>query len=288
MIDRLLECVDTASTINEIVDIIGLTEVILCTENHLLQTVLDTYSEYMDSLFGCILIHGRVAVATKNWWSLHPDEQKLLSLLISTDKIATQRDVPIFLPYKSPEIAFRLVKCSLIKNIDVCTICGPAPELADVDHIAMQCFKSMVDILKVSEQSFPRNFPHSIQLDPEILGLLLINVDEHKFMLSRNAQQVSKTRSLTGMHRLDILRTFYYEAVATFLINLAEDESEELVNTSEAEETYWCSEYHKCHAIKVGSDILCVLYTSVVQQTTMRLISQKTLKDLILDKQVCW
>ncbi|XP_044732200.1 protein fuzzy homolog [Chrysoperla carnea] len=288
LIDRLLECVDTASTVNEIVDLVGLSEVILTPENHLLQTVLDTYAECMDSLYGCLLIHGRIAVATKNWWSLHPDERKLLSLLISTDNLATARDIPIFLPYKSPEVAFRLVTCTLIKNVVVCTICGPAPELAEVDHIVVQCFKTMVEVLKSAEQCYPRNFPQSLQLAPEILGLLLINTDDKKFMLSRNAQQVSKKRSLSGMHRLDTLRTFYYESVKTFLMPTNDADPEEEDANSEAHETYWCSEYHKCHALKVANNILCLLYTSAVQTHTMRLMSQKTLKDLISDKQLCW
>ena len=32
----------------------------------------------------CVLVGGRVAAATPNWWSLHPDELCLLSLYVWT------------------------------------------------------------------------------------------------------------------------------------------------------------------------------------------------------------
>lgn len=124
-------------------------------------------------------------------------------------------------------------------------------------------------------------------------------------MLSRNSQN-SKNR-VSGTHRLDILRTFYYQAVDTFLLSsksgesIAEDyRSEESSGDKKsrkesttryfegAKETYWCSEYHKCHALREGDQIFCVLYTSIVPTHTMRLITQKTLKTLLADKQVFW
>lgn len=53
-------------------------------------------------------------------------------------------------------------------------------------------------------------------------------------------------------------------------------------------ETYWCSEYHKCHAFKSNDNILCILYSSSVPTHAMRLITQRTLKQLIAEKQLCW
>lgn len=111
--------------------------------------------------------------------------------------------------------------------------------------------------------------------------ILLINVDTGKYVLSRNPQQNNSKRNVSGSHRLDILRTFYYRAVGQ-LVPKTEDDS------TVASETYWCSEYHKCHAARVGSDILCLLYVSSIPTHAMRLITQKTLKVLTSDKQVCW
>lgn len=99
---------------------------------------------------------------------------------------------------------------------------------------------------------------------------------------------------MTGSHRLDILRTFYHQAVETFALSIEQEESnDERVSASTwkfigAKETYLCSEYHKCHAVKHGDNILCVLYTSVVPTHTMRLISQKIVKMIFSDKQTYW
>lgn len=111
-------------------------------------------------------------------------------------------------------------------------------------------------------------------------------------MLGKNSQ-CAKNR-VTGSHRLDILRTFYHQAVETFTLSAdCDDSNGEGSNASTwrftgAKETYLCSEYHKCHAIKHGDHVLSVLYTSAVPTHTMRLISQKILKTVFSDKQGCW
>ena len=114
-----------------------------------------------------------------------------------------------------------------------------------------------------------------------------------KFVLSRNAQH-SKNH-VSGTHRLDTIKTFYHHAVETFLLptDFSVEIDEEATNKSTehfkgAKETYWCSEYHKCHALKEGDHIFCILFTSAVPTHTMRLITQKTLKILLADKQICW
>ena len=61
--------------------------------------------ESVDSTYGCVLLRGRVCAATKNWWSLHPDEASLLALYAATDAWATVKDTPVFLPVKSPTVS---------------------------------------------------------------------------------------------------------------------------------------------------------------------------------------
>ena len=113
----------------------------------------------------------------------------------------------------------------------------------------------------------------------------------------RNSQQTGK-RSSGSSHRLDILKSFYYQAVLDHLDTENSDINKENFkndvdednkkNTSVAKETYWCSEYHKCHAIRIDNDILCVLYSSSVPTPALRLISDRTLKAVVSDKQSCW
>lgn len=100
--------------------------------------------------------------------------------------------------------------------------------------------------------------------------------------------QYAKNR--VSSHRLDILRTFYHQAVETYILS-----SESEYNSSNdnwkfvgAKETYLCSEYHKCYAVKDGDHILCILCTSTVPTHTVRMICQKMLKALLIDKQGCW
>ena len=52
--------------------------------------------ESVDSTYGCVLLRGRVVAATKNWYSLHPDEVNLLSLVVTTDAWATLKVPSMF------------------------------------------------------------------------------------------------------------------------------------------------------------------------------------------------
>ncbi|KAL1509312.1 hypothetical protein ABEB36_004074 [Hypothenemus hampei] len=301
VLDRLLDSLDCGDSTNKhSSDIVGYVETILCPENYLIQIVLDSFTECVDSMFSCILVNGKIAVATESWWSLHPHEIRLLLLLAVTENKDISKDIPVFLPYKSPTVAFRFVACSLISDIKVCCLCGSTPSLLDVEQAATQCFKNSTDILKSASHCVPRNFPQSITLDCGVLGLLLINIRLKKYMMSKNPQQTTSRKTSTSSHRLDILRTFFYQAVMNTLIlntqtwqdnNLHQDEKTDktaLDKDNDGIETYWCSEYHKCHAVKVNHNILCVLYNSTTPTQAMRFFSKNILNMLICDKQVCW
>ncbi|KAJ9583086.1 hypothetical protein L9F63_022575 [Diploptera punctata] len=299
ILDRLLESADTTSSDRAVTcsDLLGLVEVMLCQENHILQNLLDAWAECVDSLYAFLMIRGRVAVATPSWWSLHSEEKKLLALLVLQDGTCTASDIPVFLPCKSPAVPFRLVVCMLMAGVQVCALCGPSPTLTEVEHASLQCWKGAVDVLRAAEQCHPRNFSSSIQLDTGVMGLLLVDRQTGKFLLSRNQKTDAgkkEARSLSGAHRIDVLRTFYHQVAATFMnyysseTSTEETESTEKSTMSIAQETYWCSEYHKCHALCHGSTLLCVLYASAVPIHTMRLITRRTLKFLTSDKQLCW
>ncbi|XP_069685331.1 protein fuzzy homolog isoform X2 [Periplaneta americana] len=298
ILDRLLECADTTGSDRAVTcsDLLGLVEIMLCQENHLLQSLVDAWAECVDSLYGFLLIRGRVAVATSSWWQLHPEEKKLLALLVAVEGTCTACDIPVFLPCRSPAVPFRLVVCGLVGGIQICALCGPSPPLTEIEHVSIQCWKGAIDILRAAEQCCPRNFPPSIQLDTGVMGLLWVDRQTGKFLLSRNQRADAgkkEARSLSGAHRLDVLRTFHHQVATTFMDYSPDCSSEEATAskrpaTSVALETYWCSEYHKCHALRHGTTLLCVLYASAVPIHTMRLITRRTLKFLTADKQLCW
>ena len=72
------------------------------------QNYLDTFCEAASSGYGCLLINGRVAVATGKWWALAAVELVLLRMLTASLPTCTSRDVPVFLPVTSPEVSERL------------------------------------------------------------------------------------------------------------------------------------------------------------------------------------
>lgn len=99
-----MNAIDYGDTSKNNTDIVTLSEVILCSENHLLLPILENFAEDIDTHFACILINGKIAVATENWWYLHPDERKLLSILGSIEHDSTAKENFVYLPYKSPNV----------------------------------------------------------------------------------------------------------------------------------------------------------------------------------------
>lgn len=69
-----------------------------------MQIVLDSFVECVDTMFGCVLICERIAVATQSWWTLHPVEKQLMSFLALSENSTTSKDIPVYLPYKSPDV----------------------------------------------------------------------------------------------------------------------------------------------------------------------------------------
>lgn len=299
LVDRLMDSLDYGDASNKNPShLVQMPELILCPENHLIQILLDSYTECVDSVYSCVLIHGKLAAATEDWWSLHPEELKLLSLLATIENTSSSKDIPVYLPFKSPTIAFRFVCCTLIPDVQVCCLCGPTPALDAIEHSATQCFKSAMEILGSAVLCHPRNFAPGILLDNSILGVLLINIPKRKYMISRNPNQSSKRISNTS-YRFDILRTFFYQAILGSLlplefVDLDQNDKNKKNNNpivggqNIPKETYWCSEYHKCHGMKIEENILCALYTSAVPVHTMRQITKKTMKNLLQDKLICW
>lgn len=49
-------------------------------------------------------------------------------------------------------------------------LCGPNPDLSEIERFAVQCWKNSIDALHSAEQCYPRNLPASINLDSETLG----------------------------------------------------------------------------------------------------------------------
>ena len=72
---------------------------------NLYQSELEKYAECVDSSCACVMMHGQVVSGTRNFWSLSHTELVLLPLLVATNNFTVARDIPIYLPDKSPNVS---------------------------------------------------------------------------------------------------------------------------------------------------------------------------------------
>ncbi|XP_041367244.1 protein fuzzy homolog isoform X2 [Gigantopelta aegis] len=287
LVDTLLEdaTLPTFSNLTNAVDMIA------APENAVLQNFLDAFTEAAGSQYGCLLVHGKVAVATKKWWLFSPTELILLSLLVPAMTRCTSRDLPVFLPQLSPTVPHRLMTFDLLKNIEICVITGPTPSLAELELEVNRFWKPGYESLKAVSQLHPRNFPTSLYLDDNILGFVVVNTELHRCLCSVHLASGQDTRqtekSMSRERRREILRSWYKKVIGTYMSSSVEGS-----DTGPAEfchtplETYVVTDTHKCYALESGQHQIFVLYHISIPTFAMRSVTQKTLSYLTKDKQV--
>jgi DNA topoisomerase 2-associated protein PAT1 len=69
-----------------------------------LKNSLEQALKPLNTRYGCVLVKGRVLVASDKWLELNKSEIYLLSLLTLTLTTTTANDIPIYLPYKTPHV----------------------------------------------------------------------------------------------------------------------------------------------------------------------------------------
>jgi len=302
LIDCLLNGLQPSEKTALFGDLVGAVDVLVSPESGPTAAFLEAFTESVDSTYGCLLAGGRVVVATANWWSLHPDELCLLSLLVWTEPRCSLSDTPVFLPVKSPTVPFRLVVFELAQDIQVCVLCGPQPSLAELERLIGKSWRPALPHLAALQATLPRCFPPSVQLDRSILGLLLVNTDRKRVlasMLPHGPNTRDSSRTLNLPRKLDIARTFYRTVVGAVLPSSASpsphiaevggtlmpDHSPHANLKHQVSEVFSCSEYHKCLGLQAGPYQLFTLFISAVPNHSMRAISQRTLQMLVREKQ---
>lgn len=278
VIDSLMEAADT--------ELLLYVDSILSPENLELTNKLNEYAELIKTPYVCLLVRSKIACATEAWWDLDPIERKLLVMLLGILN-TSPKVLPIFLPIKAPTIAYRFIAIPLTQNLTICMLCGPDPYYVELETITQQFWKAEINGLTAVEKCYPKNIPDTIEFDSGTLGIMLINEKNKRFLKSKNLQQNHLQRISSTDHRLDILRTFFYQAIAPvrqIISNEAKDEEDSFLNT----EQYWCSDYHKCHALIESDNTLLVLYGSAVPTQSMQIMSKKLLEQLLADRSTCW
>lgn len=268
-VEKLIEFSET--------DLLDYNESILSYESEAILEKLNEFSGQTFSPYCFILTKNRLICATEGFYDLHSSDRKLLILQL-THSSALQKDFPIFLPMKSPTIAYRLISLPLIQGISVGLICGVKPTYGELEVLSQEFWQDHYDLLLSAEVANPRNFPPSIELDSSIMGFLLINKIQKKYVISKNVQQVVGKRS---SHRMDILRSFFHQSVDC---DDFQDSTLYQADSVKVTEQFYTSDYHKCHALICDESVLCVLYLSAIPSHTMRFISQELLSKLISEK----
>lgn len=269
IVEKLMEFAET--------DLLDFNESILCNEAEAIQEKLNEFSVQTFSPYCFVLSRNRLICATEGFYDLHVNDRKLLILLL-TQSSALQKDFPIFLPNKSPTIAYRLISLPLIQGVSVGLICGVKPTYDELEVLCQDFWQDYYELLVSAEVGNPRNFPPTVELDSSIMGFLLINKVLKKYVISKNIQQVVGKRS---SHRMDILRTFFHQSVDTDDFQDSALYSPDRIKVSEQ---FYTSDYHKCHALIKEESIFCVLYVSAIPTHTMRFISQELIGRLLTEK----
>ncbi|KAJ2950137.1 hypothetical protein O0L34_g11487 [Tuta absoluta] len=292
ILDYLLESLDPNAVASPLPTLVlDLIQSILCPQAQQLQQALDHYAESVTGRWACLSIHGHLVATSSDFVELDPREARLLLLLAAAQDGAPLRDTPVYLPHMSPNVAFRAVTCKLLADVYILVVCGATPTLSEIDEIVLQCWETHAQLIKEAKLIHPRNFPMSVTFENCVLGILVININRRRCVFSRHLHATSqKGRAISGTHRLDILRTFYVTSARDLAPELrlvdGHDKGED--DFSGLQETYWCSDYHNCHAQRSGNLLACVLYSSTVPTHTMRLISSQILQELNTCKEIFW
>ncbi|XP_066952783.1 protein fuzzy homolog [Macrobrachium rosenbergii] len=197
----------------------GCAECLLPSEQHTLQSELDKFCEAADSTYGCILLQGKILSGTKNFWSLSHVELVLLPLLVATNLCTVARDMPIYLPNKSPNVPFRMLVVRLTVNLSILTLCGPTPTLNEMMRSASTFWAPSYQMIESISTLIPWNItPHLLsQLDNAVIGLLLVNYDNKRCVSCVHLNEESRNRPLNITKKVAALRSIYRSLVGPLL-----------------------------------------------------------------------
>ncbi|RUS81064.1 hypothetical protein EGW08_011183, partial [Elysia chlorotica] len=272
-------------------DLTGAVDVLMVSEAQVLQNFIEAFAEAAESPYGCLLVGGRVVVATERWWGLTAGELTLLSTLLLSLSECSARDVPVYLPHGSPAVPHRLMTFELLRHVTVCVICGPSPPLSDLEKEIGRFWVPAVETLKSVRKIVPRNIPVSIEIDPNILGFILVNTLTHRCLnsvsLLRESGRSQGEEQARQEKRRAVLRSFYTMVIGSYFSAAAGKSGPDRGPGElrhEPTDTYIVCSGHKCYAHSSWKYQMFVLFAAKTPTFAMRSVTQKTLTLIIKDK----
>jgi len=284
LIDKILDSLNPQEDWDNFCDITNCSDILSCSERPTLKAILNSFTESVGTVFGCLRVHQKTVTATANWWTLDNAELLQIQLLCSNDQSDTGIDIPIYLPVRSPKTAFRLVCWKLTQHSDVCLLCGPTPSLSELEKETKRFWRTAFTALKSAESCWPANIPPEIALDPSLLSYLLINYEKRRSLSSLSPHSGDVHTHLTPVRKRDILRTFYKTVVGN-MISLPGAASAESLDSTEV---FMNFEYYVCHAWKKEPYLILILYPTGLHNHFMRSITRDALRVLTCDKNCKW
>ncbi|XP_032869165.1 protein fuzzy homolog isoform X2 [Amblyraja radiata] len=289
LIDSLLTASDWIGDLTLCVDCI------VSPDAAILQEALEVFVAAAQSNFGCLMVMGKVVVATEKWWRLAAQEVVLLTWLVGSLAPNSSRDYPIYLPQGSPTVPHRLLTFQLVPGVDVCLLCGPTPSLQQVQTELVERFwNPVLEPLKTCLSLHQCTFPICIPLHHSIIGLLLINREQNKNLFTLQPHGVESSQLpatvLSPERRRSVLRQFYTLAVSAYFPAEASEDKPVLLEefhagfTHSPTECYVAADDHKSYGIQTRQHQLLLTFTPETPTFTLRNIATKTLN--LLTKEV--
>nr|XP_042910285.1 protein fuzzy homolog isoform X3 [Parasteatoda tepidariorum] len=304
LINYFLEQIDLEK--GNIGDLTRTTDCMLAPETHILMECLTKFLHVADSLYGCLLIKGKVIVASKEWWTLTSQEKVLLCAYVNCLPKVLSRESVIFLPTSSPHSTNRLVTLHLLRDVEVCVLCSAEPPLSVLEDEAPKVWRECFDVLKVIANLHPRNIPSTFQFDENIQSLLLINTETNQSVcsfipLKPDPSESSETTKVPNLQeQQEAIRTLYKLVIGTYFKNKNPNMDPKLradntcpifdygeieFKNSEPQEFYMSLKENKCYVLQQSNFHLYIVFNAKIPTFALRPISHKTLK-LLTEKRL--
>ncbi|XP_044523053.1 protein fuzzy homolog isoform X3 [Gracilinanus agilis] len=179
----------------------------------LLQEALAGIAEEVGSVFASLVARGRVVAATQGWWRLGAPESVLLPWLVGALPLQAARDYPVYLPHGSPTVPHRLLTLMLLPGLDLCMLCGPQPPLSQVEpQVLERWWQPVLEPLRACLALAPRGLPAGFPVHPDILGLLLLHLEQRRGLFT---VELGGVEGPSPRSRRRLLRSFYVLVTGT-------------------------------------------------------------------------